>query len=410
MNGRDFNNIGQDLNRIIDQAIRMGSYGNLNRNINDTLKRAFQGGSTMGGNDWDFNLSKEQPKQAETWSEERWNMEEPNVKAYKPKKFEKQFFVIRRKRRTGPIAAMISGIVVGVVGICMMAMSMMGYLLDLLPFIDSAGNIVMAFETVFGIMTGAGAITALWGKKALAFSNKFDGYIKNLNGHEFIDIKRLAEFSHQPEKKVLKDIKKAMKKGWIPEGHLDHQEKCLMISDKSYEQYLNTLNNVKKQEEERKLKAEAATQKSSLTPETKAFIDKGHEYVRAIRKSNDEIPGEEMSNKMYHMELLVKKIFENAEAHPENIPDLKKMINYYLPMTMKLFKAYEEFDKQPVQGENIINSKKEIENTIDTLNIAYEKLLDDLFRDTAWDVSSDISVLETMLAKEGLTGNDFKMK
>ena len=52
-------------------------------------------------------------------------------------------------------------------------------------------------------------------------------------------------------------------------------------------------------------------------------------------------------------------------------------------------------------------SKKEIEDTLDTLNQAFEKLLDSLFRDRAWDVSSDISVLETMLAQEGLTENDF---
>lgn len=66
---------------------------------------------------------------------------------------------------------------------------------------------------------------------------------------------------------------------------------------------------------------------------------------------------------------------------------------------------------QPVQGENITASKKEIEETIDTLNIAFEKLLDSIFRDTAWDVSTDISVLHTVLAQEGLTEDDFeKMK
>ena len=70
--------------------------------------------------------------------------------------------------------------------------------------------------------------------------------------------------------------------------------------------------------------------------------------------------------------------------------------------------AYEDLDAQPVQGENILSSKKEIEETLDTLNTAFEKLLDDMFQDTAWDVSADVSVLKTMLAQEGLTGKDFK--
>lgn len=64
--------------------------------------------------------------------------------------------------------------------------------------------------------------------------------------------------------------------------------------------------------------------------------------------------------------------------------------------------AYEELDAQPVAGENILSSKAEIEATLDTLNVAFEKILDSLFQDTAWDVSSDISVLNTVLAQEGL--------
>ena len=120
---------------------------------------------------------------------------------------------------------------------------------------------------------------------------------------------------------------------------------------------------------------------------------------------------QEISAKISRMELIVEKIFERAQKHPEIIPDLKKLMNYYLPMTVKLLDAYEEMDQQPVQGENIQASKKEIEDTLDTLNQAFEKLLDSAFQDTAWDVSSDISVLHTLLAQEGLTDDDFaKMK
>ena len=81
------------------------------------------------------------------------------------------------------------------------------------------------------------------------------------------------------------------------------------------------------------------------------------------------------------------------------------MMEYYLPSTVKLLVAYQSLDEQPVQGENIRTSKTEIGQTLDTLNEAFEKLLDSLFEDVAWDVSSDISVLHTMLAQEGLAGN-----
>ena len=108
------------------------------------------------------------------------------------------------------------------------------------------------------------------------------------------------------------------------------------------------------------------------------------------------------------MELLIDKIFDRVERNPESVGDIRRLMDYYLPTTVKLLEAYQELDKQPVQGENILSSKSEIEGTLDTLNTAFEKLLDDLFQDTAWDVSSDISVLRTMLAQEGLAKDEWK--
>ena len=115
----------------------------------------------------------------------------------------------------------------------------------------------------------------------------------------------------------------------------------------------------------------------------------------------------EISEKITRMETIIAKIFDRAKSHPEIVPDLKKLMDYYLPMTVKLLNAYADMDAQPIQGETIMNSKKEIEASLDTLNVAFENLLDGLFKDTAWDVSTDISVLHTMLAQEGLTGKDF---
>ena len=72
--------------------------------------------------------------------------------------------------------------------------------------------------------------------------------------------------------------------------------------------------------------------------------------------------------------------------------------------------AYRKLDDQTVQGENISSAKREIEGTMDTINLAFENLLDDLFQDMAMDISTDISVLETMLAQEGLTDNSMRAK
>ena len=79
-------------------------------------------------------------------------------------------------------------------------------------------------------------------------------------------------------------------------------------------------------------------------------------------------------------------------------------MNYYLPTTLKLVDAYREFDRQPVQGETLANAKREIEETLDTIVLAFRSL----YEKDAMDVSADISVLRAMFAREGLTGKDFK--
>ena len=101
------------------------------------------------------------------------------------------------------------------------------------------------------------------------------------------------------------------------------------------------------------------------------------------------------------------RIFEQVADKPENAPDLRKMMSYYLPITRKLVDAYRDLDAQKLEGQNISRTKKEIRDSLDTINTAFETLLDSFFQETAWDISSDISVLRTMMAQDGLMKKDF---
>ena len=52
-------------------------------------------------------------------------------------------------------------------------------------------------------------------------------------------------------------------------------------------------------------------------------------------------------------------------------------------------------------------AKTEVEETLDTINQAFEQLLDGLYQDEAFDISTDATVLQTMLKKDGLGNSDF---
>lgn len=53
-------------------------------------------------------------------------------------------------------------------------------------------------------------------------------------------------------------------------------------------------------------------------------------------------------------------------------------------------------------------SKENIENILDMLVVGFEQQVDQLFRNESMDIDSEISVLETMMKQDGLSGkNDF---
>ena len=250
------------------------------------------------------------------------------------------------------------------------------------------------------LAAGGGLIAS--GVQNLNQVSRFKTYRKTLGQKTHCALEKLARAVGKPVKFVRREVGTMIGQGLFPEGHLDKEETMLIISDDTYRLFESSrLQLEQRQREARELQArQPADIRDSRVREV---LDRGEAFLREIRRCNDRIPGPEISGKMDRMESIVAKIFRRAETNPEVIPDLKKLMDYYLPMTVKLLNAYADMDEQPHQGENIRNAKAEIEQSLDTLNQAFEKLLDDLFADTALDVSSDISVLQTLLAQEGLT-------
>jgi len=82
-------------------------------------------------------------------------------------------------------------------------------------------------------------------------------------------------------------------------------------------------------------------------------------------------------------------------------------MNYYLPTTLKLLNAYDRMDSVGIAGQNIAGTQGKIEDIMETICKAFDKQLDALYGEEALDISTDITVLENMLAQEGLGGTTF---
>ena len=119
---------------------------------------------------------------------------------------------------------------------------------------------------------------------------------------------------------------------------------------------------------------------------------------------------EEVSRKIDRIEYVTRRIFQAVEERPEKSSQLDKFMKYYLPNTLKMLRAYAQFEEQKCGGENITSAMKNIEDILDKLVAGFEKQLDRLFEDEAVDISTDITVLEGMLKKDGYGDEDFQLK
>lgn len=240
-------------------------------------------------------------------------------------------------------------------------------------------------------------------------------YLQLCDYRVYGEIENLARGTGKTESYVIKDLEKMLKLGIFPEGHLDAQKTCFMLNDEVYRQYLDAEHSRRLREEEnrRALEQKEASPVPEVQPspetiqeqetELHTMVMEGKEYIRKLRNLNDQIPGEAISAKLFCLENLLKEIFDSVRVHPEQMHRMHKLMNYYLPTTLKLVESYEEFDRVSNPGEEIRKAKAEIENTLDTINQAFRELLNTLFQDAVFDATTDAQVLKTMLAREGLT-------
>ena len=414
----DWEHFGEEIKQTIQDAIDTKDYSRLNQMVSDTVNHAMDcvsAGIKNGG--WYRDPKTGQPLYGD--KKNTGSRSGAENQRYRPNQGPKMS-EMRNYSQNHPVPVTpryLKGTSVKIGGTFLAATgAVFGLTSVIFLIITLIGSVITAFDVVSGLIIGIFAVAFISfavmtyvGVDMVRTVGRFRQYVSVLRDREFCDIKEIASATGRDVRKVLKDVKKMITKGWFCQGHLDEKESCLMVSEHAWNQYTALMEDMK----QRKAEEQAAQKKmreeyDRLSPEVQKIVQAGDEYVRRIKAANDAIPGEVISAKISRMELLVDRIFDRVEQNPDSVNDMRRMMDYYLPTTMKLLEAYKELDAQPVQGENIISSKKEIEDTIDTLNIAFEKLLDSLFQDTAWDVSSDISVLHTMLAQEGLTEDGLK--
>ena len=143
---------------------------------------------------------------------------------------------------------------------------------------------------------------------------------------------------------------------------------------------------------------------STGNPEIDALLKERERAVSEMRWLNDSIQDETISAQIDHLEEITGKIIDHVAAQPKKLPQIRRFLNYYLPTTLKILNAYDRMDAAGISGSNIDTTKQKVESMLTTIVQAFDRQLDALFGEEALDISTDITVMENLLAQEGLGG------
>jgi 5-bromo-4-chloroindolyl phosphate hydrolysis protein len=262
----------------------------------------------------------------------------------------------------------------------------------------------LIFAGVFGYVLSGGIRTDRLSRLA-------DRYVQIIGKRQYIEVKALSFSTGKSEKQVVRELRKLLKLGYFPQGHLDINCKTFILTDEVFNHYLElemsgtkdgVIDTTGRYEDEQQFPTLSAEDSATLS----RMIREGNDYISRFHTLNNDIPGIEISAKLDRFEGLLREIFERVKEHPEQMSRIGELMDYYLPTAAKLVEAYREYDSVSEPGKEIVSAKRDIENTIDTINSAMSKLLNKLFKDSVLDVTTDAQVLKTVLAQKGLSEGD----
>lgn len=244
----------------------------------------------------------------------------------------------------------------------------------------------------------ANVIIVVFRIRQLAYYARYDRFSYILKYCNIILLEDLAFYAGIEPALLVYDLKKAVNQKLIPQGHFGSEYLFFMVSDEENAKYL--ANKASYDRYYRNLLEERHRMRER-TPEMQEIMDSGQEHVRKIREYNDIIKDKGVSDKLDRMERVVGMIFYEVDMNPSQAKSLRLLLNYYLPTAEKFMEAYIDIgDKGHINS--VANTKVQIEQAFDTLNTAFERILEKFYLERELDISSDIYAMEFMLKQEGL--------
>ena len=313
----------------------------------------------------------------------------PNANVSSRSKVEKSVVKTAKKMNRAPKTSDKTSRILSIVGAaitCIFGISLVTMLGEVIAY----GWYSYMMEDLFpmcGFFAG-GVAMLVAGQRMKHRSARVARYLAVMGKRSHIAVDELCAVTGKSRKKVEGDLEFMVEKGLLGAGaYLDSGRGIFFRSADAFADYANE-----------------TAKKENVTPKE---ANEGYAgALRAIRSANDRIADPVLSEKIDHLETVAGKIFREVEQHPEKQQQAATFLNYYLPTTLKLLDSYAKFEEAGIEGENLSRAQERIEETMDALIKGFDKQLDDLYRNEAMDIDSDIRVMENMLRRDTASVED----
>ena len=245
---------------------------------------------------------------------------------------------------------------------------------------------IASMSPVIGLFCGG--LAMLWaGTRRSRQAKRFRKYLALIGRRESVSVATLAQAMPATLRQACADLQDMLDQGILKTGYLDMSTGRLILSGEGVQD-----------------PPPAEPEQEGEPGEEPLDMNDDNAVLAEIRRLNDDIDDEAMSRKIDRIGEITGRIFAAQRQNPARAGQLRSFLNYYLPTTLKILRAYARMEEQGVEGENIRTAKARIEGMMDKVVEGFEKQLDKLFRDDAMDIAADVEVLERMLEKDGLSG------
>lgn len=135
-------------------------------------------------------------------------------------------------------------------------------------------------------------------------------------------------------------------------------------------------------------------------------LKKAKELNAEIYNISKRIDDQSFVKEILEVHEISKKIISAIEKKPEKLDKSNNFFNYYLPVTVKILKKYDEIENQRLTSKDSMNFMKSTREMFVKIKAAFNEQLANIFQAEIIDTDAEMKVFKTMLKTDGFSDID----